>query len=279
MKNLIIIFIIFSLPALSQATQTAYKWHKVQNEKATALLIHGLNMRPEKMDAMIDVFNSAEISVLNLTLEGHGLEYEAFQNVNKEKWITNFKDAYSELKKYSEPLKLPRYLFGYSTGATVALAAEIRQNQPQFNKRILMSPAIKMTWVSNIVRILFPFSSLSLPSSNLNDFRRHGSTPMPAYKSLFELADEVSDGPKNRLNNTPTLVIIDPKDEMVSLSSLRAMKAQKQLSHWDVFTVFTDVDYSKARAPHHSIIHEFFTGPKLWSEMSKEIKSFLNSNT
>ena len=279
MKSLVFIFIVILFPKLSGAAPTTTKWHTVKNERATALLIHGLNMRPSKMDALIRVYNDAKVSVLNLTLEGHGLDFEAFLNVTQDKWVANLNTAYKEVSAYSTKRNLPVYLFAYSTGAAVALAAEARHPDIVFNKRVLMAPAISMNWSARLIKLLFPFESLSLFSKNHKDFRQHDSTPIVAYKSLFALADEVIQSPKEILNRTPTLIIIDPKDELVDFESLKLMKHEKQLSQWELFSVFTDVKFSIAKAPHHSIFHEFFTGPIVWSKLSKKLKNFLDTET
>ena len=48
-----------------------------RREKITgvALVIHGLNLRPDKMGSIISCLNTSGIDVLNLSLRGHGENY------------------------------------------------------------------------------------------------------------------------------------------------------------------------------------------------------------
>ena len=300
MKRLVFFLILISAPLLANETVCkSYKalalvqdrqnelgysdeqlnqWHKVKEPKSVAIVFHGLNMKPNKMKSIVSLLNESGSSVLNVTLEGHGNHFESFENVTQDKWLEDFHNAYCESELIAKKHSLPLYIFGYSTGATVAVAAELRNANYKFNKRLLMSPALVMTKMANMIRLLFPFEFMNIPSSNLNEYIAHKSTPIPAYKALFQLADEIKESTNSgKLNEAKTLVLMDPQDELVSFSGIRQLTSKHQLSNWSLYTVFTSEDRSKTRAPHHSIIDEFFTGPELWSEISERAKLFLKS--
>ena len=95
-----------------------------------ALVIHGLNLRPSKMDAIISLLTASNIEVLSLSLRGHGQNYnhktnmrppnvrmEAFKNVSYQLWIEEALRAYHYARKRSDEQKVPLFLVGFSYGA------------------------------------------------------------------------------------------------------------------------------------------------------------------
>ena len=255
------------------------QWHKAEKEASVTVSIHGLNLKPDKMTDVIGLFNQSKSSVLNVTLQGHGENFESFEEVTKDKWVQEFHNAYCIAFNYASKKKIPLYFFGYSTGGTVAIAAKIRNEKYEFKKQVLMAPALKMTKFANLIRVIFPFEFLNIPSSNKNDYIAHKSTPIPAYKALFQLSDEILDNEEVNLNNSETLILIDPRDELVSYEGLIEIIEDRGLSNWSMFTVFTSTDRSKTRAPHHSIIDEYFSGKEVWSQIATKTKSFLKTGT
>ena len=84
----------------------AERWYMKKRFKAlkgVALVIHGLNLKPEKMNAIIADINEAGIDVLNVSLRGHGDNYvqrshasrdaqrlESFMTVTYSLWLQEF---------------------------------------------------------------------------------------------------------------------------------------------------------------------------------------------
>ncbi len=62
---------------------------------AVALVIHGINTKPSKMNPVVGVLNQQGIHVLRITLNGHGGDLSEFQNVTREKWLENISINYS----------------------------------------------------------------------------------------------------------------------------------------------------------------------------------------
>ena len=80
--------------------------------KGVALVIHGLNLRPDKMEPIISLLTHSNLDVLNLSLRGHGSNYlhkkgeddgkarlEAFKTVSYELWIDEVYYAYRHAKE------------------------------------------------------------------------------------------------------------------------------------------------------------------------------------
>ena len=83
--------------------------------KGAALVIHGLNLRPDRMQPIISELTGSGIDVLGLSLRGHGDNYtrskgidedqarlEAFKRVSYQLWINEAYLAYLQLKKRGE---------------------------------------------------------------------------------------------------------------------------------------------------------------------------------
>jgi hypothetical protein len=101
-----------SISIENQSENYATRWyytHNLDEIKGVALVIHGLNLRPDKMQPIISVLTESGIDVLGLSLRGHGENYthhagikedqarlEAFKAVSFPLWI-------KELKKRSIP--------------------------------------------------------------------------------------------------------------------------------------------------------------------------------
>ena len=69
---------ISSLEKLIGNQDDSTQWHKIKRTKkvkGVALVVHGLNLKPERMQSIITELNDAGIDVLNLSLRGHGNNY------------------------------------------------------------------------------------------------------------------------------------------------------------------------------------------------------------
>ena len=88
-----------------------YKNHSREETKGVALVIHGLNLRPDKMQTIISVLTGSGIDVLRLSLRGHGENYthhadideeqarlEAFKAVSFPLWLNEAYLAYTQVR-------------------------------------------------------------------------------------------------------------------------------------------------------------------------------------
>ena len=99
----------------SQNRNSATRWYPSidpEKLKGAALVIHGLNCRPEKMESIIAAMTAAGIDCLNLSLWGHGENYpqlsdsdsqearmRAFKTASYKQWRTEIYQAYLQVKK------------------------------------------------------------------------------------------------------------------------------------------------------------------------------------
>ncbi len=246
--------------------------------RGVALVIHGLNLRPSKMESIINNLTDTGIDTLNLSLRGHGENYdhhahkdpararlETFKSVSYELWKSEIFTAYAAARSRSVEKDVPLFFIGFSMGGLMGTDLLASGPDIQFDKMVLFAPAIKMHARNNIIRVLSPFPRLTIPSYTLASYQSNSGTPMAGYNALFESHKNFSDhaGPSV---NVPTLVFIDQKDEMVSYNRLKQMVQDENLDQWQLYIVDKESTEEPAKV-HHLIIDEPSTGEEVWRNM------------
>jgi alpha-beta hydrolase superfamily lysophospholipase len=120
-----------------------------------ALVIHGLNLRPDKMNSIIALLTHSCIDVLNLSLRGHGGNYaktanvdetkarmETFKTVSYKLWITETYRAYGLAENRSREKQVPLFLIGFSLGGLIGATLFAAYPDVYFNRMVLLAPAI-----------------------------------------------------------------------------------------------------------------------------------------
>jgi esterase/lipase len=253
---------------------------------ATALVIHGLNLRPSRMEPIINTLTDSGIDVLNLSLRGHGQNYsrqahkdtdrarlEAFKAVTYQLWMDEIRCAYRVARNRSDEKEVPLFLIGYSLGGL--LGADLMASDPgvQFEKMVLFAPAMKMHYRNYLIRLLAPFPRLTIPSFALASYQSNDGTPMAGYNALFDSLNNLAGdiGPEI---NVPTLIFIDEKDEIVSFYRLQRMVQDENLDQWQFYIVQKQSSRKPARI-HHLIIDEPSTGEAVWRKMMEAMVNHL----
>jgi esterase/lipase len=256
-------------------------WHKTNRLRKTrgvALVIHGLNLKPEGMDSIISVLNHAGIDVLNLSLCGHGKNFssiskieeheqrlESFRTVNYELWLKEVYAAYQKVKTRADRKKVPVFFVGYSMGALFGCDLLASQPDVNFSRMVLFAPALNVTIKSYMLKALVPFPALVIDSLAPEKYRSNDGTPMAAYKALFE-AIEHFEGNIGKKLNVPTMVFIDEKDEFISYPRLAGMINSNHLDRWKIQRVQKDGNIG-AGTSYHLIINEDATGKDMWAHI------------
>lgn len=243
--------------------------------KAVVVLVHGLNLKPGKMNALADFLRANGADVLPVTLSGHGGGMDEFKKVARDLWIKEMRDAFRSAEARAKENNAPVYFVGYSLGALVGLdflnspaGQEIR-----CEKMVLLAPAISIRDRSYLLKLLGLFPSLVIPSLSPEDYRAHDGTPLAAYKALFQ---SISSLEKEGLakSNVPTLVLVDPEDELVSTGGLGKFMGQFGLDQWKIIEV-TNTGSPLKKKYHHLIIDENAVGADQWRSMKVSIKGHL----
>jgi alpha-beta hydrolase superfamily lysophospholipase len=268
-----------------------YKNHSREKTKGVALVIHGLNLRPDKMQTIISVLTESGIDVLRLSLRGHGDNYahrtgieedqarlEAFKAVSFPLWMNEAYLAYAQVQKRAAQKKVPLFFVGFSLGGLIGLDLFASQPEVNYERMVLFAPAIKLHTIHYLARILSPFSRLVIPSLTPDSYLSNKKgTPMAAYNALF-VGLQQFEKHVNRRINVPTLIFIDEEDEFIPVRAFKNLKKEKKLDRWKLYIVKKEAA-SKQDSFHHHIIDESSTGKAVWQEMMKTTITYLLANT
>lgn len=249
--------------------------------KGVALVIHGLNLRPDRMQPIISKLTASGIDVLGLSLRGHGENYthsngnaedqarlEAFKNTSYKLWMNEAYLAYLQLKERGEKKGVPMFLTAFSLGGLIGLDLLASNPDVRFDKSVLFAPAIRLHATIYLERVLSPFQRLVIPSMAPKTYLANKKgTPIAAYNALFEGLDRFNKDADQKLN-IPTLVFIDAQDEFIPLGKLKKLVGEKKWDQWQFYIVVKDKS-AQNETFHHHIIDATSTGNVVWQDMMK----------
>ena len=248
--------------------------------KAYALVVHGLNNKPAVMLPIIERLNALGIYVLNLCLAGHSdvaksesdkrILLKAFKKANRALWQKQIRNAIEVLRDLNQ--SRPRFLVGYSGGAVLTLEL-IQRHKLVFDKLLLFAPAVSFRNTHRLLRYL-PFNTMLIPSLLGEAYRSNRGTPVSAYKAIFSSSQDCHKHVIKTCLNIPTLIVMDPKDEMLSIKGIRRFIAEKALDKWRILPIDGGAGQGNY---HHLITSKDFVGVKNWCLIWNEIDQFLNS--
>ena len=267
----------------NEPTNYTIRWHK-RKEASTlngvALIIHGLNCRPGKMESIIAELTEVGIECLNLSLRGHGENYphrdsaddasarmEAFKSVTYPLWKTEAYQAYQRARRKSNLSGAPLFFIGFSMGGLIGVDLFASNPSVEFDKMVLFAPALKMHRRNSLLKVLSPFPGMVVPSFAHESYLANDGTPMAAYNALFEMHAHFENNLDPRIN-IPTIVFADRQDELISFSGLYNMILDQNLDQWRILPVKKDEIGTEVKM-HHIIIDEASVGRQMWQKMVK----------
>ena len=260
---------------------SAVRWYQRKDHtelKGVALVIHGLNGRPGKMESIIKQLTKAGIDCLNLSLRGHGTNYsdlkdaesdkarmDTFKTVSYPLWRSEAYDAYQLVKKTCNLYGVPMFFVGFSMGGLLGVDLFTSNSNVRFDKMVLFAPALKMRQRNYFLKIFSAFPKLVIPSMTHRSYLANSGTPMAAYNALFDMHQHFDNHPDPKIN-VPTVVFIDKHDELISFSGLQNMVRDQKLDQWEIHSVEKDKTATKIKM-HHLIIDEASVGEKTWQKI------------
>jgi alpha-beta hydrolase superfamily lysophospholipase len=268
-------------PVKYEPKNSSIRWYK-RNKNAklngVALVIHGLNLRPDKMESVITQLTEAGIDCLNLSLSGHGENYnhlqnmtsadarmETFKSVTYPLWKTEAYQAYRLVKQKGKLNGAPLFFVGFSMGGLLGVDLLVSNRNVQFDKMVLFAPALKMHLRNSFLKILSPFPRIVIPSVAHKSYLTNDGTPMAAYNALFDMHAHADENLGQKIN-MPTIVFIDKKDELVSYSGLQNMIRDQNLDQWKIIPVQKDKTGAQVKM-HHLIIDPASVGEQMWRKI------------
>jgi pimeloyl-ACP methyl ester carboxylesterase len=276
-------------PAAATGPHRSTQWFEkapATDARGVALVVHGLNLNPDRMVNLIRVLNTNGVGALRLSLTGHGDNFmpvpgldpdearmETFKTVSHRIWSEDFMAAYRKSLQLKHQLKGPLFLVADSYGALLALEVSLNVPEVRFDRMVLFAPAVSLHKRNSIVRLLSPFPRLVIPSFSPGFYQANRGTPLAAYAVVFDTLArfQKSIGPKI---NIATLVFIDPEDELVSFEGLRQLVRKHQLDRWRIHRVTKEKGRAATRI-HHLIIDPASVGQSTWNQMARAMLSHL----
>lgn len=209
-----------------------------------------------------------------MTLRGHnepaGEIFEATE------WQRDVEQAY-KLTHERFP-KLPVYALGYSIGGLL-LTSMVEEN-PQSHRpqgMILLAPAISLRTIFDIASELGlpPRTSWSVPNVAPPAYRRYELTPIFWYSNTLELYSMMERSSyTSRLKSLPTLIVLNPRDELVSDGGVERFVSKNGLSpEWRIALVHPAPEEQSLKE--HLIIDPTCLGTKEWERLKALIADFL----
>ena len=253
--------------------------------QGVAVVIHGLNLKPERMRPLADRLREWGIAVVLCALRGHGENYQplagcipevarlaTFRQVSYSGWRAEVMAAYTAATALAQPSGMPVFLVAFSLGALLGCELLVTPPTVHVDRMVLLAPALALRPHSYLPTLLRRWPHLALRSFAPVAYRSNPATPIAAYSALQTALQSFQRHVDAKLN-VPTLVLIDAQDELVSLRRLQQLMAQRQLSRWHLSLV------QKAASAEvrfrHLILDAQSLGATPWQMMVHQMKEHL----
>jgi len=145
-----------------------------------------------------------------------------------------------------------------------------------FDRMVFFAPALKMHYRNYLLRVLTPFTRLTIPSFTVLSYQSNQGTPIAAYNAFFDSYHHFQQHMSSKIN-VPTIIFIDKKDEIVSFNRLKKMVENEKLDRWKFYPVHQEKSGEPGQI-HHLIIDERSTGKGIWEEMMGVMNDHLLNN-
>lgn len=241
---------------------------KFPSSSAACLLVHGMNNRPEVLNDITDFLESLALPVVSVCLTGHHHDFNKLNTISKKIWEQDVLEAYQLIRKRNKKI----YLLAYSLGAAISL--DILSEEIRFDKMVLLAPAIAPRIHVKLLQYIAPlFPTLPLFSIAPKGYNVNPYLPLRAYQVLIQLFHSLR---KKKLAyaNIPCLLVMDPKDETMSLSTLKKMIKDYHLNCWDILSLDSKNVVGQVKF-HHLIIDKNAMGASNWGIFTNSVKTFL----
>ncbi len=253
-------------------------WFTPQKEpvKAVAIVVHGLNLKPERMDQIATLLKDNQIETLRLTLTGHGATPDDFGEISRSQWLKDTQKAYNKARKRADILKVPLYFVGFSLGALVNMDLMAHNPKVKYDRVVLFAPAIRLRIYTWAVKVLYLFGNDFITHSIAPDgYRAHKGVCVAALRALFDSIEALQRSSIQH-TNIPTLVMVHILDELVSKRGIRAMCKQHRLHNWQIISLGSLKPMTGPKY-HHLIIDENSVGSLRWKKITTTMLDFLSN--
>ena len=234
------------------------------------LCAHGLNQNPSALKILLEDLTKLGFKTYLLHLPGHFGEMD-YSSLKAKDYYEAHKSSYDYLvQKYNQPI----YFLGYSFGGLIGVH---HFDHCPFEKMILLAPAIKLHGYTTLLKAVVPYlsriKSIALGSDEVEARYRYHNNGVPAeiYSSFFTIYSQNKFKDKSLAKKSEALVMIHPRDELVSSWKLRRWVTKK--TRWKFKTL--DNKEAPFRRYNHLCFDPMTLGVDSYNTLLKDIKEFL----
>jgi len=251
------------------------QWSRGYGEtESVGVVLHGLNMKPESMNDMVELLQNTNAEVLRLAITGHSDSQSSWNFVQRKHWISDVSRGIEEAAKRATTLGVPLHGVGYSMGGQLLVDA-LQETGIRTDKNILLAPSIALRPVAQSqlhwAKWLGP---LPTPSTLSEEYRSNSTIPGSAYGAMSNSQKAIYETKNPQNLNVPTMIILDPDDEWISEDGLRLFMQKFKLTNW-AFRLLKRSKEKIAGRWHH-LIHDKKSLAEHWDNISLHIKEFLS---
>ena len=252
----------------------AYYPSLLARKTAVTLVAHGLNLKPEAMLPLINWLAGQGSDVYLVKLSGHHPS-TSITEVQPSTWQQEMLSGCELATKASLDNGVPLFFLGYSLGALLGQSVAAKYpERVKFHRQVLIAPAFAMRQRSILIRLLFLFGKQrKVPSFSPKEYRVNKSLPLLIYDILFR-EEEIVLASRFKNLNTPTLVVVDPKDELISYPRLSRQVKEFGLTNYRLLVLEHDLA-NRSGGYHHLIIDEPTMGKRNWEKVTSEMRQLL----
>ncbi len=239
-------------------------------EDKVLLCAHGLNQKPDALKYLLNDISKLGFKTYLLHLPGHAGELD-FSGLKAEDYYQAHEQSYKYIKeKHNKPI----HFLGYSFGGLIGVH---HFDLCPFEKMVLIAPALKLRGYTSLLKPFLPhinrIVSVRLGHPEFEAKYRYHEQGVPAevYTSFFNIYSSHKFKDKSLAKKAPALVMVHPRDELVSYWKLRRWVKKK--TQWK-FMSLSNKD-AEFRRYNHLCFDPITLGELSYSLLLKEIESFL----
>jgi esterase/lipase len=227
------------------------------------VFFHGLNNNPQSFGPIIKHFRDAGFETEFITLPGHGDDRHEARDIKAA--LRTFDQAMKKLKG------APYVAIAFSHGALYLQIWLEKNLEYRPMKQVLLAPALfihRQKIIEKLLKFLPTF--FVIKSLSPKAFRRYQILSAWEYNILVQgmlIYQKIKKPFK-----IPTMVLIDPKDELVDAAKL---KAELEKMNPDFRLQLFERNYlKKGLGQHHILFHPEYFNEEDWFQFTSQIKDF-----
>lgn len=279
------------------------KWHQQEGElRGIAIVTHAMNFRSDYMENIVEILNKDGIKALNVSLPGYREVKDSITDKLQEDRVTiegmpgymylttrydrlknhperipnlgriheHLVKAYCLAKKEADKHSVPVYFVGFSMGAISFVSLFTNPEleiELEVERMILLAPA----FMSNFSRHAMGFVSKVAGNSEFGNFDKdYHFNKTQKFKAFRPVVDANNMLLENDIQeaNIPTLVFVDPGDNIVGIDGLKK-QINSNLTNWNLIEIKGD------EARKHIVSREDIVGSEEWHRMKRLLLDFL----